>query len=108
MTVEGIKGSYTNANDVYTSKKSSYTEEYRKLLEEKLAKQDEVIENGSTEEPIQVGGRAYTSEEWDEMLENFDATLEDLREQMRVEHERRYEEQLQKAADIRSYGIALG
>lgn len=99
MTIQNIQSGYGNATVEYARKALTTEESYRKILADKLSQQDEVIRNGSTEKAIQLGGTAFTSEEWDEMLENFDATMEDLREQMRAEHARRYEEQLEKIAE---------
>lgn len=100
MTIQNIQSDYGNATVVYTRKAMSTEESYRRILEQKLDKQDEVIQNGSTEEAIPLGGTAFTTEEWEEMLANFDATMDDLREQMRAEHAKRYEEQLEKAAKL--------
>lgn len=100
MTIQNIQSDYGNATVAYTRKAMSTEESYRKILEQKFEQQEDVIRNGSTEEAIPLGGTAFTSEEWEEMLANFDATMDDLREQMRAEHEKRYEEQLEKAARI--------
>lgn len=96
MTIQNIQLTYENAAAEFTRKIASTEEPYSRLLEKKLEKKD----NSSTEEAIPVGRTAYTTEEWDAMLANFDATLEDLREQMRAEHKKRYEELLEKKARI--------
>ena len=54
------------------------------------------LKNGDTEETFQIGGRAYTLKEWDEMLEKFDEIQEIIRELMREEKEKQEEEELQK------------
>lgn len=100
MTVENIQSGYGNATLGYARKTISTEEKYRELFEQKLSKTDEVIRNGSTEKAIQLGGAAYTSDEWDEMIANFDATMDDLREQMRAEHAKRMKEQMEKVADV--------
>lgn len=99
MTVENIQSGYGNATVGYARKTVSTEEKYRELFAQKLSETDEVIRNGSTEKAIQLGGAAYTSEEWDEILANFDATMDDLREQMRAEHAKQYQEQMEKAAN---------
>ena len=100
MTVENIQTGYGNATLGYARKTISTEEKYRELFAQKLSETDAVIRNGSTEKAIQLGGAAYTSDEWDEMIANFDATMDDLREQMRVEHAKRFKEQMEKAADV--------
>lgn len=100
MTTGTIQSGYGNSTMEYAKKTISAEENYRKILEEKLSQQEEVIRNGSTEKAVPLGGSAYTMEEWEEMLENFDAVAEDLREQMRAEHKKRYEGQMQKIADV--------
>lgn len=100
MTIQNIQSDYGNATVAYSRKAVSTEETYRNILAQKLEQQDEVIRNGSTEEAIPLGGTAFTTDEWDAMLSNFDATMDDLREQMRAEHAKRYEEQLEKAAQI--------
>lgn len=94
MTVENIQSGYGNATVGYTRKTVTTAEKYREIFAQKLSETDEVIRNGSTEKAIQLGGAAYTSEEWGEMIANFDATMEDLREQMRIEHAKQYEDHL--------------
>ncbi|MBE5880775.1 MAG: hypothetical protein E7289_00470 [Lachnospiraceae bacterium] len=62
----------------------------------------EKIQNGNINPPsIQTGGAAYTEEEWDKMLENFDEIEEDIRDEMRKEHEDRRVEQLEKEQGIK-------
>ena len=101
MAIGTISSGYGNSTMEYVKKTMSTEERYRTLLTEKLSRQDEVIRNGSTEKPVALGSREYTSKEWDALLENFDAVMDDLREQMRIEHKKRYEEQLEKNEDTR-------
>lgn len=62
----------------------------------------ERIQSGNIGEPsVQIGGASYTQEEWDKMLENFDDIEEDLREEMRKEHEERRVEQLEKEQGVK-------
>ncbi len=100
MTVENIQSGYGNATVGYTRKTVTTAEKYREIFAQKLSETDEVIRNGSTEKAIQLGGAAYTSEEWDEMIANFDATMDDLREQMRIEHAKNLKQQTEKTADM--------
>ena len=96
MSIQSIQPDYDNTTVAYSRKAISVRESYRQLFEQQLMEQAEVIRNGGTETAIQLGGAAFTSEEWEKMLTNFDVTMNDLREQMRAEHARAYEEQLQK------------
>ena len=62
----------------------------------------ERIQSGNIAEPsVQIGGASYTQEEWDKMLENFDDIEEDIREEMRKEHEERRVEQLEKEQGVK-------
>lgn len=97
-----MKASYINASDVYSTKKTSYTQEYRQILEQKLDEQAKVIRDGGINPSFQMGGDSYTTKEWDELLANFDAAMDDMREQMRAEHESRYKEQLEKIAEAQA------
>lgn len=95
MTVEKIQSGYGNTTFGYAKKPISSEDKFRELFTEKMSQVDEVIRNGSTEKAIQLGGAVYTSEEWDEMMANFDATMDDVREQMRVEHMKYVKEQME-------------
>ena len=62
----------------------------------------ERIQSGNLgETSYQIGAASYTQEEWDKMLENFDDIEEDIREEMRKEHEERRVEQLEKEQGIK-------
>ena len=99
MTIKNIQSGYGNATHGYERKNVSTEEKYRELFAQKLSETDEIIRNGSVEKAIQLGGAAYTSDEWDEMISNYDKTMDDLREQMRIEHEKRFKEQKEKAVN---------
>lgn len=101
MRVAAIQLGYGNFTVEYAKDVLLTGETYKKILEEKLEEQREVMQNGSTEEAVRSGSRAYTTKEWNGVLANFDAAAEHLREQMRLEHQKRYEEQLQKMEDAR-------
>lgn len=95
MTVENIQSGYGNVTLGYAKKPISSEDKFRELFIEKMSQVDEVIRNGSTEKAIQLGGAVYTFEEWDEMMANFDATMDDVREQMSVEHAKHFKEQME-------------
>ena len=88
-----------SSGNMHSSTKKQASDTYRQIMESKMEQMSDVIANGSTEQAIQSGGNAYTQSEWDEMLDGFDASLEDAREQMREEHERRLEDALQKETE---------
>lgn len=105
MTVQSIQSDYGNATVTYSRKAISSRESYQQIFEQKLSQLDEVIRNGSTEKAIPLGGAEFTSKEWEEMLANFDVTMEDMREQMREAHEKAYEEQLQEEFSTSKYDV---
>ena len=77
-------------------------EKLLEMFKEYMDAMYERIQSGNIAEPsVQIGGASYTQEEWDKMLENFDDIEEDLREEMRKEHEKRRVEQLEKEQGIR-------
>lgn len=88
-----------------TSGSAEPTEDYRKLLEEKINEMCVKIQNGDIEESYRIGARSYTQKEWDQFLERFDTTEETVRELMREEQAKRQEEQIQErlaASDAQS------
>ena len=89
---------YKNANAIYSGKTAKYlpAKEYGRLLEEKMSEAEEKMESGGFEPSFTIGSKAYTEKEWDTLLENLDATLEDFVQQMRAEHKQRFEHQLEK------------
>ena len=59
----------------------------REILQEKIEEMQDNIEAGNVDfEPaFQVGGKAYTQEEWDKLLEYVDEVKEETQEAMEVE-----------------------
>lgn len=102
MSIGGVTTEYMHANDIYSTKKASHAKEYRQILEKKLDAQEKVIRDGGINPSFQMGVESYTEKEWDEMLANFDATMDDMREQMRAEHERSYQEQIEEIATVQA------
>jgi hypothetical protein len=96
MTIQSIQSDYNNTSVEHGKKTVSANEMYRQLFEQKLSEQAEIIRNRSTEKTIPLGGTAFTTEEWEKMLADFDVTMDDLREQMRIEHAKAEDEKLQK------------
>lgn len=73
-------------------------EMFKQYMDEMQAR----IKSGNIGAPsIQTGGASYTEEEWNKMLENFDDIEEDIRTEMRQEHEERRVEQLEKEQGIK-------
>ena len=101
MRVAAVQLGYGNFTVEYAKDVLLTGETYKKILEEKLEEQREVMQNGRMEQAVWSGGKAYTTKEWNSVLAHFDSTAEHLREQMRLEHQKRYEEQLQKMEDAR-------
>lgn len=55
---------------------------YRQQLLDKMEEMAENIRNGTIQPKIQTGARAYTKEEWQKLLREFDDTEEALREEV--------------------------
>lgn len=66
----------------------------REVLQGKIEEMQENIEAGDVENDpvIKIGASEFTEKEWDRFLENYDELQEDIREAMRVEHEKRLKE----------------
>jgi len=99
MAIGEIGAGYMNAADVYSTVKNSHINTYRQILESKMDAAASRVETGEEETPIRLGADSYTQSEWNAMLDYYDATLEDVREQMRAEHKKQYEQLLQKKAE---------
>ena len=59
--------------------------DYRKFLQEKMEEMRANIKKGTIQPKFQIGGEAYTQEEWQELLDKIDAAEEVLREQVEEE-----------------------
>lgn len=59
--------------------------DYRKFLLEKMEEMRANIKKGTIQPKFQIGGEAYTQEEWQELLDKIDAAEEVLREQVEEE-----------------------
>ncbi|MDE7325825.1 MAG: hypothetical protein K2N63_06065 [Lachnospiraceae bacterium] len=63
--------------------------DYRKFLREKTEELYVRFQKGELEPTYQIGAASFTEKEWDKLLEKFDAIQEEMRAQMREEHEKR-------------------
>ena len=59
--------------------------DYREFLQEKMEEMRANIKKGTIQPKFQIGGEAYTQEEWQELLDKIDAAEEVLREQVEEE-----------------------
>ena len=71
----------------------------REVLQGKIEEMQENIENGDVDhEPVfQIGASEFTEREWDSFLDNYDKLQDDIREAMRIEHEKRLKESQEEA-----------
>lgn len=79
--------------------------DYQKFLREKILELNEKFKKGECEPSYQIGAASYTEKEWDNLLEKFDTLQEEIRTQMREEHERRAQQE-EKTADTRKKELA--
>jgi len=70
--------------------------DYQKIISERRNEIYEKLKNGDTEQAFQIGGSSFTEKEWDKMLSEVDDILEEIREAMREEHQKRFEEALEE------------
>lgn len=84
-----------NATLTYANKTMSSENYYRQLLEKKQEDACEELEKAQNT-PIQTGAEKYTQKQWNSFLKDYDALTERAREEMRIRHEKQYEEQLER------------
>ena len=84
-----------NATLTYVEKTMSSENYYRQLLEKKQEDACEELEKAQNT-PIQTGAEKYTQKQWNSFLKDYDALTERAREEMRIRHEKQYEEQLER------------
>lgn len=80
-------------NSRITDEKS---EDYQKILKEKINEIFIKIQNGETEPSYQIGSQSFTEKEWDAFLEKFDSIQAAIKELMKEEQEQKEIEQIKK------------
>lgn len=74
-----------------------YREECMELIQKKIAEMQEKIDSGEdVNESFQIGAKSFTEEEWDKLLEEFDAVQEVIRELMKERQEQMEKQQLKE------------
>lgn len=97
--VGSMKENHMNAG---VFKQAMDADKLLEMFKEYMDAMYERIQSGNIGEPsIRIGGASFTQEEWDKMLENFDDIEDDIRTEMRKEHEERRVEQLEKQQGIK-------
>lgn len=81
------------------------TDDYWKIISDRKNEIYEKVKNGDTEETFQIGGSSFTEKEWDKLLSEVDDIMEDVREAMREEHQKRVEEATKEESAKRAEGI---
>lgn len=64
---------------------------YRQMILDHIAQMEEKIERGEIEEKISIGGQSFTQKEWEELLAKFDALMEEIKEAVAEEIEKKKE-----------------
>lgn len=64
---------------------------YRQMILDHMAQMEEKIERGEIEEKISIGGQSFTQKEWEELLAKFDALMEEIKEAVAEEIEKKKE-----------------
>lgn len=76
--------------------KEEDTRTLRQKMADMIAKLNEKVKNGETEQSFQIGAQSFTIREWDQMIERIDAAQEAFREQQRSRRGERLKEKAQK------------
>ena len=90
-----------NATLTYANKTMSPENYYRQLLEKKQEDACEELEKAQNT-PVQTGAEKYTQKQWNSFLKDYDELTERAREEMRICHEKQYEEQLEREERARA------
>ncbi len=72
------------------------TRTLRQKMADMIAKLNEKVKNGETEQSFRIGAQSFTIREWDQMIERIDAAQEAFREQQRSRRGERLKEKAQK------------
>lgn len=73
----------------------------RQKMADMIAKLNEKVQNGETEQSFQIGAQSFTIKQWERMMEEFDAAQEEIREQQRSRQGERLKEKVQQGvADL--------
>ena len=81
------------------------TDDYWKIISDRKNEIYEKVKNGDTEETFQIGGSSFTEKEWDKLLSEVDDIMDEIREAMREEHQKRVEEATEEENVKRAEGI---
>lgn len=103
--IDSLESPLNNTEEVVEAANETISEEsedYQKLLEEKIKELLEKIHSKDAEATYQIGAQSFTEKEWKEFLEKFDSIQEAIRELMRQEQERKEAEQLKKKEEEES------
>ena len=95
----------------YASGEETKTDDYWKIISDRKNEIYEKVKNGDTEETFQIGGSSFTEKEWDKLLSEVDDIMDEIREAMREEHQKRVEnateeENLKKAESMGKENIS--
>ena len=86
-----------NAENAKDAAKDEEPKSYREQILEKMEEMAQNIKRGTIQPKFQIGAQAYTIDEWEELLEKFDAAEEVLREEVKAQIEE-IEKQAEKEA----------
>ena len=89
----------------YASGEETKTDDYWKIISDRKNEIYEKVKNGDTEETFQIGGSSFTEKEWDKLLSEVDDIMDEIRETMREEHQKRVEEDTEEENAKRAEGI---
>ncbi len=84
------------SEDFFTSDEEKETTDYWKIISDRKNEIYEKVKNGDTEESFLIGGSSFTEKEWDKLLSEVDDITEEIREAMREEHQKRFEETVEE------------
>lgn len=78
------------------------TTDYLSMIQQRRQELFEKIIKGETETKYQIGNQAFTEKEWDQLLEEFDAAQEDVKEAIEERLQKQEEKALQEELLARS------
>lgn len=85
MTFDRVNTDYQQNNSYPQTGQNASSEDavdYKELIQAKIEELTEKVKNGDTEPAYQIGGQAFTEEDWDKFLGRFDKLQEKIRQDM--------------------------
>lgn len=102
MGISGIGGispyeaAYQPSSKTKAAEEAFSQEEMMQMISQKIEEIQTKLENGDTEESFSIGGSDFTLDEWESLIDKFDAVQQTVREEQQERVEKLKAEQVQE------------